>query len=288
MLLIDPYLFGDEKKESIFADYITKRLDDYALRQQVCKNLTDRKVKGNLAEPYFEYCSRNDMEDALELADTIFKDCEYREWLRNKALDYITKIRDFNYVIERYLKDADSTMLYLMVDKFNEYKDKRLIQRMIVENQASADGFTFLKKLIEAESEFALKRYYRMAEEKNAVPDLNQDVCEITEAVGEISEKKNLDILMKLVLLQYREGFQDKRYFGLYNSTYKALKNIAQNNPLEVMQYLKKVKQDNYENLEIRSYCSHLLMEIEVEYFNSEDKPWTIKQVREYVISATR
>lgn len=284
MLLIDPYLFGDDKKEFVFADYITKRLDGDTLRQQVCKNLKGGKVKGNLAEPYFEYCFRNDMEDALELADTIFKDGEYQEWLRKKALDYIAKIKGYNYVIEGYLENVDSTMLNLMIDKFNEYKDERLIQRMVAANQASIDGFVFLKRLIEAESEFGLERYYQLAKEKNAVPDLNQDVCEITEVVGEISEEKNLDIIMKLVLLQYQEGFQDKRYFGLYNSTYKALKNIAQNNPLEVMQYLNKVKQDNYDNLEIRSYCSHLLMEIEVEYFISKDKAWTIKQVKEYAI----
>ena len=288
MLLIDPYLFGDGEKESIFADYITKRLDDYTLRQQVRGNLKDGKVKGNLAEPYFEYCFKNDMEDALELADTIFMDCEYREWLRKKALDYIAKIKGFNYVIERYLKDADNTMLYLMADEFNGYKDERLIQRMIAENQASEDGFAFLKKLIEAESGFGLERYYQMAKEKNAVPDLNKDVCEITEAVGEISEEKNIDILIKLVLLRFHEGFQDKPYFGLYNSTYKALKNIAQNNSSNVIHYLEKVKEDNYDNLEFRSYCSHLLMEIEEEYYNMEDKSWTIKEVKEYEISAIK
>lgn len=228
------------------------------------------------------------MEDALELADTIFKDCEYREWLRKKALDYITKIKGFNYVIERYLKDADNTMLYLMADEFNGYKDERLIQRMIAENQVSEDGFAFLKKLIEAESGFGLERYYQMAKEKNAVPDLNQDVCEITEAVGEISEEKNIDILIKLVLLRFHEGFQDKPYFGLYNSTYRALKNIAQSNFLNVMHCLEKIKEDNYDNLEFRSYCSHLLMEIEEEYYNMEDKSWTIKEVKEYEISAIK
>ena len=71
-----------------------------------------------------------------------------------------------------------------------------------------------------------------MSKEKNAVPDLNKDICEITEAVGGISEKKNIDILIKLILLRFQEGFQDKPYFGLYNSTYKAMKNIAHNNTL--------------------------------------------------------
>lgn len=284
MLLVDPYLFGDGKKDLVFADYITKRIDNDTLKQQIRSNLKNGKVKGNLAETYFEYCLRNDMEDALELADTILKDCEYREWLRKKALDYIAEIKGFNYIMERYLENADTIMLNFMVDKFNEYQDERLIQRMITENQASMDGFAFLKELIEAESGFGLERYYQMAKEKNAVPDLNLNVCEITEAVGEISEKKNLDILINLVLLRFQEGFQDKPYFGLYNSTYKALKNIAQNSPLEVMQYLNKVKDNNYDNLEFRSYCSHLLMEIEEEYYNKEDKSWTIKEVKDYFI----
>lgn len=285
MLLINPYLFGNEKKDSVFADYIIKRIESDMLKQQICSNLKNGKVKGDLAEPYFEYCLRNNMEDALELAEMILKDCEYREWVRKKALDYIAEIKSYNYIMDSYLEDTDITMLNLMVDKFNKFKDERLIQRMITENQASMDGFTFLKRLIEAESEFGLERYYRMAKEKNAVPDLNQDVCEITEAVGEISEKKSIDIVIKLVLLQFQEGFQDKRYFGLYNSTYKALKNIAQNNSLNVIQYLKKVKKDNYDNLELRSYCSHLLMEIEEEYYNKEDKSWTIIEVKEYITS---
>ena len=156
MLLVDPYLFGDDKNELVFADYITKRIDSDILRQQVSSNLKNGKVKGNLAETYFEYCLRNNMGDALELANTILKDCEYREWLRKKALDYIAKIKGFHFVMEKYLENADTIMLNLLVDKFNEYKDERLIQRMIAENQASVDGFTFLKKLIEADSEFGL------------------------------------------------------------------------------------------------------------------------------------
>ena len=66
------------------------------------------------------------------------------------------------------------------------------------------------------------------------------------------------------------------------------MKNIAQNNSLNVMQCLRKVKEDNYNNLEFRSYCSHLLMEIEEEYYNMEDKSWTIREVKEYDISAIR
>lgn len=283
MLLVDPYLFGDEKHESVFADYITKRIDSDTLKQQICSNLKNGKVKGNLAEPYLEYCLKNGMEDALELADTILKDCGYREWIRKKALDYVYGIKGYDYVIERYLQNTDGAMLHLMADKFNKYKDERLIQRMIVENQASADEFAFLKKLIEAESEFGLERYYQIAKEKNAVPDLNQDVYEITNVIGEISEEKNIDILLKLVLLRFQDGFQDKPYFGLYNSTYKALKNIAQNSPLKVIQHLEKVKTDNYDNLELRSYCSHLLMEIEEEYLNQEDKSWTIPEVQKYI-----
>ena len=48
------------------------------------------------------------------------------------------------------------------------------------------------------------------------------------------------------------------------------------------------LKKDHYDNLEFRSYCSFLLMDIEVGYFNSEDKPWTIKEVKEYVIPTIR
>lgn len=54
------------------------------------------------------------------------------------------------------------------------------------------------------------------------------------------------------------------------------------------MHCLEKVKEDNYDNLEFRSYCSHLLMEIEEEYYNMEDKSWTIKEVKEYEISAIK
>ncbi len=285
MLLIDPYLFGNEKNESVFADYIIKRIDSDSLKQQICSNLKKGKVKGNLAEPYFEYCSRNNMEDALELADAILNDYEYREWIRKKALDYTAEIKGYHYVMDRYLENADKIMLNLMADKFNEFKDERLIQRMITENQLSPDRFIFMKKLIEAESEYGLEQYYQMAKEKNAVPDLNQNTCEITEAIGEISEEKNIDILFKLVLLRFQEGFQDKQYFGLYNSTYKALKNIAQNNSPAVIQYLEQIKADNYDNLEFRSYCSHLLMEIEDDYYNKEDKPWTVSEIKAYITS---
>lgn len=271
------------KRKIFFADYITERLDGDALRKQVCRNLKDGKVKGSLAKPYFEYCQKNGMDDALELADTIIKDGEYAEWIRRSALDYAVETKNYNYVMERYLENADDKMLNLIVDKCKEYKDERLVKRMINENKESADGLKFLKELIEAESEFGLNQYYKLAKEKNAVQDLNQDVCEITEAIGEISGKKHIDILIKLVLLKFGDGFQDKCSSELYNSTYKAIKNIAQNNPKEVMRYLEKAKKENRNNLELGRCYSVLLTYIEAEYLSNEDKAWTIREVKEYM-----
>lgn len=288
LLLVPLHLADDTEHELVFDEYLTQRLDSGDIRQQVCKNLRNGKVKGVLAKLYLNYCKKYKMEEAFSLADSIVKDSDYAEFLRREALDYICETRDYEEVIERYLQDSDTVLLRLLASRFAEYKDERLIQRMILENQKSTDGMAFLRKLIESESGYGLERYYKLAEKFHAVPDYNQGVLGITKAIEMISDVKNLDQIIKLVFLQFQDGFQDKQYFGLYNSTYKAIKNIAQNHPLPVMDCLKHKKEEAYENPELRSYFSSLLLDIETDYYSRQDRAWTIAEVKNFCKGCTK
>ncbi|MCB2294323.1 metallophosphoesterase [Clostridium algoriphilum] len=288
MLMVPAFVFGKDKNgREQFSKYVIERLKPEEIQEQVCINIKEKTIEGTLAETYLQYCKENNIEYALSLALNVITDQEYSEWTRRKALDYLCVIAGDEYIFENILPKADTVLLNLIIDKLIPKKDVRLIERLIKENQLSEDGVLYLKSLILMESEYGLEKYYDIAKMKNSIPDLTDDnnTPPITEAIREIKEEKNLDCIIKLCELSFSKGFKDNRYFGLYNSVSKALKNICQNDATIVMEKLEKAKNENSDNEEFKSFCNHNLAEIKNQFYNQHDDPWEIDDIKKYMLN---
>lgn len=80
MLIVPVSIFQYNKKtDTIFAPYVTERLDDDTIKDQVCANLKDKKIEGELANTYIEYCKKNKIKEACELSESVISDTEYCE-----------------------------------------------------------------------------------------------------------------------------------------------------------------------------------------------------------------
>lgn len=285
MLLVPVAVFQYEKNvDTIFAPYVVERLDDDTIRDQVCANLKNKRIEGELAHTYIEYCKKNEMREACELAKSVMADTEYYEWTRREALKYLILIKGADFVLEEYLEGADDALLGLLVDELIEDRPTRLIERLIAENKNSDDALTFLKPLILMDCNYGLEKYYEIAKEKNTLPgwgEENKDAS-LTEAIGQVSEKWNLEIIIKLAQLATKADFRDKEFFGLYNSVSKAVRNIGQNAPEATIQYLREILQKELGD-EFLSFCNFNLQEIEAQYNDQRDIAWDIEEVKNYM-----
>jgi len=286
MLMVPAFVFSKEKiGREKFSKYVIERLKTEEIQEQICINLKEKTIEGTLAEIYLQYCKENNIKDAFSLALNVISDEKYAEWIRSEALDYLCVMGREEYILENIMPKANKVLLNLIIDKLINRKDIRLIKRLIKENQLSKDGVLHLKSLILMENEYGLEKYYDIAKRKNSIPDLTDDnnVCPITEAIGEIKEERNLDYIIKLCELALNKDFKDKRYWGLYNSVSKALKNICQNNASIVMKKLEKAKNKNSDNEEFKSFCNHNLAEIKTQFYNQQDEPWKINDIKKYM-----
>ncbi|MBU3171324.1 metallophosphoesterase [Clostridium estertheticum] len=287
MLMVPAFVFGKEKNgREQFSNYVIERLKPVEIQEQVCINIKEKTIEGSLAETYLQYCKENNLECAFSLALNIITDEEYLEWTRRVALDYLCVIGGEEYILENIMTKANTVLLNLIVDKLIARKDERLIERLIKENQLSEDGVSYLKSLILMESEYGLEKYYDIAKIKNSIPDLTDDnnIAPLTEAISEIKEVRNLDCIIKLCELYFSKGFKDNQFSGLYNSVYKALKNICQSGAIIVMEKLEKAKDENSDNEEFKSFCNQNLAEIKTQYYNQQDDPWKIGDIKKYML----
>ena len=92
-----------------------------------------------------------------------------------------------------------------------------------------------------------------------------------------------LPLLQKLVELRFEAKFKDKDSFGLYNNLCKALRNVALNDYMKVKVLLQSLFKQCLQDSELRCFCSYLLDDIESQYYNNHDIPWTIKDVKSFL-----
>jgi energy-coupling factor transporter ATP-binding protein EcfA2 len=286
MLIVPAFIFHKEKTEElIFSNYVTNRLSKKEIEDQIHKNLKEKNIVGSLAEMYIKYCKIKGLQYAVDLAYSVILDESYTEWIRRISLEYLIDIKGRDFILEKYLPDSNTNLLNLIVDNFTKHKNEKLINRLVEENKNSNDGLLYLKYLILMNNEFGLKKYYDIAKQLNTLPDMTDenDIFPITEAISEVSEIVCLPIIIDLVLLVFKKGFNDKQYFGLYNSVSKAITKISETNPGDVLVSLESAKSDNLENEEFLSYCNHNLLEIRTLYYNQRDLPWSIDKIKQYI-----
>lgn len=286
MLMIPGDVFSyKQSTENTFSSYILERLDTSVVRREVCANLKNKRIEGDLAETYMEYCKQNDIEEAFDLAESILCDIECFEWTRRAALRYIIYAKGEEETVVKYIKNADDILMKLFVEELRTTRLPKLINKLVEENRKSKDGLKYLEPLITMQSDYGLEKYYEIAKAKNMIPDWTEgdnNVVPLTEAIAEIFERKNLGVIIKLAQLATKKGFKDRKYFGLYNSVSKAVHNIGQDYPEYTLRKLRTAKLLENVSDEFIAFCNFKILEIEDQYDNQTDVAWDIEQVKKY------
>lgn len=284
MLMVPASFFKEETIISNdFPKYILDKLSEKSINNRVAHNIANLDLVGQAACTHIEYCKTNRLIYALELAQKICRESG-REWEKRTAFEYLLELKGEHFIYQDILPQADNVLLKIIADSL--YKNRNIIleNRLISENKLSADRTSYLTILIKMNSEYGLQTYYGLASKQQSIPDYSEgnNICTITEAICEIDSPFLLPQIKKLVELEFKSGFKDKKDLGLYHSLSTALKGIASNDYFQVKELLQCLFEQSSQNSEMRCFCSYLLKDIESQYYNEQDKPWSIKEINEF------
>ncbi len=265
-------------------NYICKNLSEHEIVVQIRKIAEKQILWGTLADRLIEWCDKYEVDIAKETAERIFSDVECKEYDRRKCFSYLQKIMSGEDMLDKYLDKADADMLDIFAEKAMEINSEALNNKLFEAAQKSEDKMKYLKTLISVYPQKALPLYYKLACEKNEVPDYSADnsIADITEAIADVNTPEHLDILMKLLELCFQDGFKDAETFGLYSSICKALRNIAVDNAELVLDQLNAVCR-NTDNRNVKGYCNNMILDIEKQYYEQLDTPWTNGKIMKFI-----
>lgn len=280
--LVDISLNNSANK-SIISDYITDHLTKEELKECVYNNLRGgRLCKWSLMD-HIEYCTDNDYDFAFESAERICKDDSYSSYDKQKALKYIALIKNdqengYEYLYKNYLDIDDSQLLEALINMTIQQKNPKLILKLEEKNKSCEDKTLYLSELIMLQSVYGLETYYNIAKKNNSLPDMQGDVCPITEKIRNIDNIDCIEVLIKLKDLAYENGFLDRDMLGLKNSIYYALSNISRINSNIVIEKIYEsmkhpISSDNV------SFCNRLILEIN-NRIKQQEISWAEKNIK--------
>ena len=79
--------------------------------------------------------------------------------------------------------------------------------------------------------------------------------------------------------LCFRDGFRDGEIFGLYDSVYKALQNVASGEAEFVLEKLGNLR-DQTDNKKVKGCCNNMIFNIEKQYYEQLDVQWTMQEIK--------
>lgn len=284
MLMVPASFFKEETIISNdFPKYILDKLSEKSINNRVSHNIANFNLVGQIACTHIKYCKTKKLFYALELAQKICHESG-EEWDKRTAFEYLLELKGEDFIYQDILPQADDVLLKIIADSLYKSRNAILENRLISENKSSDDRTSYLTILIKMNSEYGLQTYYELASKQQSIPDYSEgnNICTITEAIGEIDSPSLLLQIKKLVELEFKYGFKDKDTFGLYHSLSTALKGIASNGYFQVQELLQCLSEQSSQDSEIRCFCSYLLKDIESQYYNEQDKPWSLNEIKEF------
>lgn len=270
----------DEKKGSLDG-YICSRLSEHEIVMQLKKIAEEQVLYGSMAERYIEWCEKYKTDAGKEIAERILEDRECKQYDRKQCFIYLQKIMTGEYLVEKYLGKADEEMLDIFAEKAAELNNVEVNERLLEETTKSEGKTKYLRTLLNVYPEKALLLYYEIASEKNSIPDYNgkNTIAGMTEEIAGVDNPACLDILTKLMELCFRDGFRDGEIFGLYDSVYKALQNVASGEAEFVLEKLGNLR-DQTDNKKVKGCCNNMIFNIEKQYYEQLDVPWTMQEIK--------
>lgn len=285
MLTLPSYFFKEEKTDQYnFPKYIINKISEKSINDRVKHNIDNLILVDDVLCTHIKYCMKKHLPYAIKLATEICL-TSGKEWEKRTAFEYLLNIIGEDFIYQIILPNADDIMIEIIANALYNNKNIELENKLIQKNKLSFEHTKYLGILIKMNSMYGLQTYYDLASKQKSIPDYSEhnNICHITEAIGEIYEPKLLPLLQKLVELRFEAKFKDKDSFGLYNSLCKALRNVALNDYMKVKVLLQSLFKQCLQDSELRCFCSYLLDDIESQYYNNHDIPWTIKDVKSFL-----
>lgn len=272
--------------ENVFPDYLTKNLNGEDIKKVVLSKLEQKTLKGEIAIQYVFFAVKNKLKEGLELAISLWNDSEFEDHRKEYLLEYIIEFTDENFLYEDILKKANDNQLKIMTrnQKIIEQKDFRFLERLKKANLDSDDKLNFLKELILFDSLYGIEIYYKLALEKNKIPNYNSTsaIFYITEQIKYVKEKECLDLILKLVELLNSDSFKDEQSFGLYQSLCISIRTIAnENSAIEVKHRLEQLILANNKNNDLKTFCNYNIENLKQIIHSQYNKSYTILEVKE-------
>lgn len=267
--------------------YICEHLSEHEIIIEVRRILKEQSLWGTLASMAIKWCEKYNLDDGKEMAERIFSDKECSESERRESFEYLQKIQCAKDITDRYLETADDIMISILADNASELDYDKLNEKLFGETEKSEGRTKYLKVLFSVLPKRALELYYSIAQEINGIPDYCDDgtIAGTTEQIAELSATEYLVDIIRLLQLCFRDGFRDAQYFGLRESISKALRNIAACDPERVLDELAILGMQT-ENLRVKGYCNNMILDIEGQYYEQLDTPWSMQKIKQILLNA--
>lgn len=289
MLTWPSFLF-DESEDGIAA-YLLERLNVEDIHHRTKENIEMGIVIGELAVQYIKYCHEGHYEWATVLAEDFISDDEASLTDIYRSIEYIKSVYGTKYIIEKYLKEANVTVLHSTIQLLRDEKPVDLIQYLEELHREEFEGkINYIYDLVSMESIYGLEMYYKMAKDSKRQPLPPEDTYyshEIMNALGNVSKIEMLPIIRKLICLRFSEGFNDIDHFSLYSALSNAVRGLAKVDYEAVSKELSDILQKTSENDDLVSFCNTCLNSIKDNHNYSREVSLTIqeafKKTRDYI-----
>lgn len=262
LILIPRYWFG-ESGFTEFPKYLLNHIPAGMMSELVLNNIQHETLRGDMAATHLSYCTQHRLYGVKDFA-VEFLSRDESEGFRYSALHYLTELYGVDVIIndvvplredERFLRDiAYHIPLHIPAPLLDEKLEATYLQNSSQDLQ---------ELLIKRNNRKALEIYLHHAQTLRTLPDMTQGswVPAVTESIRCVNDVGLMDLLIQLLRLCNEPDFIDKECFGLRNSCWEAIKNIALTHYVEVKAVLTDEMHHAYDDQKLT--CIDLLQRIE-------------------------
>lgn len=271
-LLLPSHLFGEFDPSAIPA-YIMEQFSKDDLDRQILYNINNNIPKRSVAAAHLRYCTDQKLLGAKEFAiQYLIQPGEVFD--SYAALHYLSELYGSQVIIDEIVPHCNNNKLlrdityHIPLGMYNS-----LLEAKIEAAYHEDPSNSWLEIMIQRNHRDALQYYYDKARAINSLPDMTVGsmVPSLTESIRNVSDYALVDLILKLIKLYCKSSFVDKEAFGLRDSCWNAIKNMAMSHPVEVKQILEDEK--NRATDEYHLECIDLLQIVDGMQPDMKDDP---------------
>lgn len=284
-LLEIPYFFISEKA-SVESKYnlIENHIDKHLIKATI-ESLIKHEQRNCILSDLMFGCIRYEIRSCMDIAISMCKNNDISAYTRKNALQYLFKTFNSSDILEHIIPTSDMDFFEMIVKTFLEKEalNERLKCEMIRQYHLNHNHF-LLKELIKANVSDGLQLYIEESKRENRIMDYSKH-GDVTDAISWVHDSKLLPLLVNATHMLFSNNFQDGSFHTLYNSLIKAFTECSKSNYILVLNIVDKLKNDLRDKKEAVGFCNILYDEIVKNLKNTQEKKWTLSEIRQKLTS---